>query len=103
MWYRLVSVSKPAEALWFWDVDQASYNTNTQINNWMKQQPGYVKHTWKSVDSNNGTVRQVWESQQQLEAMLAARESNPDYIAKLAHETAVGITRTVVSQGVDTE
>ena len=103
MWYRLTNVSKPADASWFWDVDAASSATNTRYNNWIKQQPGYVQHIYTPVDSNNGTLRQIWATQQELETMFTVRVSNPDYLAKAAYEATAGITRTVVSQGVHTE
>jgi hypothetical protein len=103
MWYRLLNVSKPADASWFWDVDATSSATNTRINNWVKQQPGFVQHIYTPVDSNNATLRQIWATQQDLETMFTARVSNPDWLAKAAYEASVGITRTVVSQGVVTE
>ena len=88
-----IIVSKPANAVWFKDVNKQANDADIAF---VKAQPGFV--SWKLVsapDVNNYTTAMVFEDKAKYDAMMAARAGTAAYQARLAHRTASGMTITI--------
>ena len=84
---------KPAGILWFNKYDNS--NSMNEIN-WIKTQPGYVSLKIVAKDANTIVSTLVFEDQASYDAMVDARSSRADWIARQNYCSMSGIKRTVV-------
>lgn len=84
--------TKPADTVWF---NVAEPETARRAGEWAKSQPGYVTSSTQRIAPNTIQNIIIFDTQEHLEAFMAALASNPDNQTREAYKAAHGQVSTV--------
>ena len=90
----LITVTtKPADTTWF---NAANPEAAKRYANWAKSQPGFVTSSTQRVAPNTIQNIVIFDTQENLEAFVAAMAQNADHQAREAYKNLHGQVSTVV-------
>lgn len=93
MSYAMITVTtKPADTVWF---NVANPEAAKRQANWTKSQPGFVTSSTQRVAPNTIQNVVIFDSQENLDAFIAALAGNADNQAREAYKAEHGQVSTV--------
>ena len=84
--------TKPADTVWF---NVAEPEVAKRAGEWARSQPGYITSSSQRVAPNTIQNIIIFDSQENLDAFIAALALNPDNQAREAYKAAHGQVSTV--------
>jgi len=85
--------TKPADTTWF---NVAHPDVAKSYADWARAQPGYITGSTQRIAPNTIQNIVIFDTQENLEAFIAAMAQNPDHQAREAYKAEKGQVSTVV-------
>lgn len=90
----LITVTtKPADTTWF---NVANPDAAKRYSDWARSQPGYITASTQRIAPNTIQNIVIFDTQENLEAFVAAMAQHPDHQAREAYKNLHGQVSTVV-------